>query len=304
MINSISKNYKIKVVVTLLAIFIWFFVKTENNYKYSFEVPIQISNLSQGKIITNDIPKFIKVTFWGKGRELISILLSHKIQYNIDLINVDNSIVIIPQIKNIRLPGKSNIEVLNILEPDSIYFKIEDLKSELVPIYPDIDINLADGYTIVNGIQMRTDSILIIGPKNYVDSVSYIKTEKLIYNDVKYDINRNVKLIKPVVDFIQFPKNNIFFFVDVQKLMEKNLSEIPITVINAPNGYNISVVPSSLKLTLVGGVDMLLPITKKDIVAYIDYNKSHELAYIEKIENVRFQDIKPKHFKIVAKKIR
>ena len=75
MINSYFRHLKIRVVVVLLAIFIWFFVETEDNYKHSFEIPIYITNLQQGKIITNRIPNSAKVTFWGKGRELLALIL-------------------------------------------------------------------------------------------------------------------------------------------------------------------------------------------------------------------------------------
>ncbi|MBN2013440.1 hypothetical protein JW960_29185 [candidate division KSB1 bacterium] len=293
-----------------MAIFIWFFVKTENNYKYAFRIPIQVSNLPNGKIITNDIPKQAKVTFWGKGRELLTLILNRKLYYNLDLVNIDDSQVFIPNIHNIRLPHESTIEILNILEPDSIYVEIADLEMRAIPVLPQISIETVSGYTIVNGVKLSQDSVHVVGPKKQLDSLKYIETEKLHFKNKKHDINKEVELVTPKIKYIKLLENSISFTVDIQKLMEKRLVEIPVEVINKPPNYSVTVIPSSLSLTLIGGVDVLLPLESKDIKAYIDYtkvygskNKEH-LAYIEKINGVRFTDIKPKGFKIVVKKIR
>ena len=306
--SSILKNYKIKIVVIIIAIFIWFFVETENNYKYSFEIPIQITNLSPGKIITNEKPNHVKATLWGKGRELLALILSRKLQYNFDLTNVNESRLFIFDKKNVRFPHASNIEILNIIEPDSVYLKIENLEHKKVPVKTEIRIIPIQGYIIVNGIQLQPDSVCLTGAKTGLDSVSYIRTEQLVYKEVKRDLKKKIKLINPEVKNVWPKQSELYFFADVQKILEKPIAEIPIKIVNKPSQVEVIVIPSSLNLTLIGGVDLLLPITNMDIPAYIDYLKvrdskeKYHLAYINKPDGVRIKDIKPKRFKVIVKK--
>jgi YbbR domain-containing protein len=252
----------------------------------------------------------VKATFWGKGRDLLALILNQKLHYNIDLVNLDGNKLFILNKQNIRLPRKTNIEILNIIHPESVFVKIDELKEKRVPIHPNIEILPMAGYTIVDDVRLESDSISIIGPQTYLDSVSAIETEHVLFKNVKRDINKKIKLVFPKTKYISMTFNELDFHIDIQKLMEKQLVEVPVGTINSPEGYEITVIPSSLSLTLIGGVDVLLSIENTDVSAYIDYrkaryskNKDH-LAYIEKIDGVRFTDIKPKRFKIVVKKKR
>ena len=310
MIEAIRQHLKIKIVVIGLAIFIWFFVKTENNYKFAFEIPIVPTNLPGNKIIINKLPEKARVTFWGKGRDLVTFKINRRLYYNLDLLNIDDDKVFIPDIHNIRLPHESTIEVLNILEPDSIFVKVADIKQKLVPMSPQISVQTIPGYTIVDGIQLTMDSVLVFGPQSQLDSIQEIKTRPLTYRKARRNIYDTVELITPDLRYVSIPTRTVSFFVNIQKLMEKRISEVPVSVINVPPNYEIIVIPSSLNLTVIGGVNVLLPLTNSDIKAYIDYNKvkgsrsKEHLAYIEKIDGVRFKDIKPKKFKILIKKVR
>jgi len=303
-----TKNIKIKIVVVCVSILIWFFVETENNFKYTFDIPITVTNISPDKILVNELPPKAKITFWGKGRELLSLILSRKLNYNFDMFDIEESQYHALKKTNVRFPRENNVEIINIVEPDSVFIEIENLVEKKIAVIHDVTINLTPGYTIVNGIQLTPDSIEVVAAKSRIDSVVSITTEKVIYKNVRRKLHKKIKLIEPSIKHFWLKSKNIAFFVDVQKLMEKPLIEIPVRVINKPPNIEIMVVPSSLCLVLVGGVDLLLPITKNDIDAYLDYEKirvtreRYYRAYIEKPAGVRIKDVKPKQFKVIIKK--
>ncbi|MBD3289912.1 hypothetical protein GF337_13985 [candidate division KSB1 bacterium] len=310
MLNYITKNLKIKIVVVCIAVLLWFFVETENNYKYSMDIPLNISNLSSEKIITNDIPENVKVSLWGRGRELLALMLNPKLQYNLDLSNESGAGTFALEEQNVRFPRISNIEILNIIEPESIDIRIQNLIHKNVAVKADIDVFPLSGYTVVDGIQLSQDSVGVRGAKSALDSIDHVKIERMTFKNVRRDIHKKAKLLDPKVKNAWLEKEELEIFIDVQKLLEKPLNEIPVKVLNKPKGVELTIVPSSLNLTLIGGVDLLLPMTSKDIDAYIDYNKirgskeKYYLAYIDKPEHVRIKDIRPKHFKVIVKKRR
>lgn len=305
--NLILQNLQIKIVVIFIAILIWFFVKTENNFQYTFQIPVTISNLDKEKIIVTPIPSHVKVTLYGQGYELLALILNQKFRYNFDLTNENESRVYKLKKENV-FPRNSNIEIINIIDPDSAYIGIENLARKKVPIIPDIQVMTEIGYTIVKGIQLDSNYVSIEGAKSYLDSVFQIRTEHLIFKKVKRDLSKKAKLIDPPVKYVWLNRHDTHFMVDVQKILEKPLVEIPVQIINKPTNVELIVVPATLNLTLVGGVDILLPLTNKDIKAYIDYHKIRDsreryyLAYIEKPELVRIKDVKPKYFRIIIKK--
>lgn len=307
---NIFNNLKIKLVVLFIAILVWFFVKTEDNYTYSFKIPLRVTNLEPNRIISNEIPKKIKINSWGKGRELLSLMLRKDIFYNLDVSKVHKSAKLVLEKNQIKSLRETDIEVLNIVAPDTVEVIITDLITKKVPVIPELDIQTYPGYTVVNEIELNPDSIEVMGPESEIKNISAIHTEKKFYKNIKRDLEKKARLINPEKKELRLLTDEVNLFVNIQKLMEIRLFEIPVGVINKPANLKVTVIPSTLSLVLEGGTDLLLTITKQDVKAYIDYGKVHaskkknHLAYIETPKGTRYRDVKPKRFKVVVEKIR
>jgi len=291
-----------------LAILVWFFVKTEDNYRYSLSVPLRIINLSEEHIILNDIPKQVEITFWGKGRTLFSLLLRRDVSYNLDIADLDGTVKFTLDKDNVRMLRKNNISVLNIVKPKDIQVVIKKLVSKKVPIIHQCKIKTAPGFAVVDEMALDPDSITLKGPQSEIELVSQIFTEKYSYENVKRDLEKKIKLVPPKQKHVTLINNQTKLFVDVQKLMEKPMVEIPVKVVNLPKNIQVTVIPSTLSLILEGGTDLLLNVTQADVAAYIDYektigtkNKEHA-AYIVTPPGVRYRDVKPMKFKMVKQR--
>lgn len=310
MVYNILSNVKIKLVVVFIAILVWFFVKTEDNYRYSFQIPLRVTNLGQERIISNEIPQKIKITSWGKGRDLLTLMFRKDIFYNLDVSKQRNSVRAVLEKDQVKLLHEYDIEILNIVAPETITIRITDLVFKKVCVIPKVDIQTFPGYTVVDDIKLIPDSVDVIGPISEIKNISRISTEHKIFNNIKRDIEKKIRIIEPNQKHVRVLTDEVDLFVNIQKLMEKPLFEITLSVINPPPNLKVTVIPSTLSLVLEGGIDLLLNITKQDIKAYIDYEKVHasknknHLAYIETPRGIRYRDVKPKRFKVVVEKIR
>ena len=307
---NIFKNLTTRLIVLFMAILVWFLVKTEDNYRYSFNIPIRVTNLGPNRVINNDIPNRIKITSWGKGRELLSLMLRKDIFYNLDVSKVQNSAKFALEKNKIKLMHESNIEVLNIVDPETIEVKITDLITKKIPIISEAEIQTLPGYTVVDEIVLKPDSVEIIGPEPIIAKIPAIRTQNKIFRNIKRNLERKIRLAAPGKKHVKLLANEVNLIVDIQKLMEKPLFEVLVKVINQSPNLKVTVIPSTLSLVLEGGTDLLLNVTKQDVEAYIDYQKVHasknknHLAYIETPKGIRYRDVKPKRFKVVVEKIK
>ncbi len=294
----------------VLAILVWFFVKMEDNYRYSFNIPLRVTNLGPQRIIKNDIPTKAKITCWGKGRYLLSLMIRNDIFYNLDVARVYRSAAFVLERNQVKFMHENDIEVLNIVEPETVKVFLTDLVTKKIPVTPDIEIQTMPGYTVVNELRLIPDSIEIIGPTSEIANINSVSTEKKRYKNIRRDLENEIQLLNPQRPNIRLLTRKINFVVDIQKLMEKPLFEISVTVVNQPSDLKITVIPSTLSLVLEGGSDLLLNVSKKDIKAYIDYKKvqtsksKYHLAYIETPRGTRYRDVKPKRFNVVVEKIK
>ena len=306
--EKILNNLKYKITVVLLAILIWFFVKTEDNYSYSFDVPIQIDNLDEDRIIVNDIPNKVETIFWGKGRALFSLLLRRDVSYNVDVTNLVGKVKINLDKSNIRMLRKTDVNVLNIIHPKEIDVVLSKLLFKKVPIVCSIEIKTLPGYTVINEAMLEPDSVVLKGPEKELVSISSVFTEKKSYHKIKRDFEKKINLIKPAQEHVTLILDQTKLSVDIQKLMEKRIVEIPVNVTNPPRNANVTVIPSTLSLIVEGGTEILLNISHNDISAYIDYDKvsaskeKDHPAYIDTPPEVRYRDVKPMRFKILVER--
>jgi len=305
---NILNNLKYKITVVLLAILIWFFVKTEDNYSYSLDVPIQINNLEKDRIIVNDLPKKVKTIFWGKGRALFSLLLRRDVSYNVDVANLDGNVKINLDKGNIRMFRKVDVDVLNIIHPKEMHVVLSKLLVKKVPIVSSCEIKTLPGYTMVDELRLEPDSVVLKGPEKELVLISSVFTEKKTYHEIKRDFQKKVKLIKPDQAHVTLDADQSKVSVDIQKLMEKRIVEIPVKVTHPPNNASVMVIPSTLSLILEGGTEILLNVTHNDVTAYIDYDKvvgskeKYHPAYIVTPPGIRYRDVKPMRFKIVVER--
>ncbi|RMD92711.1 MAG: hypothetical protein D6813_05460, partial [Calditrichaeota bacterium] len=300
------KNLKIKLTVFVIAIFIWFFVVTENDYEYIIDVPVYLMNIPKNKILINEIPEKAKVKIHGNGKALIALNLSRSARVELDLSGIDSVKTFYLKPGDVLISRASgNIQVREVLMPDSITVKLDDIMIKKVPVISQITVQPYPGHTIVDSPEIQPDSINVKGAKFLVSKIDSVFTEAKVFKDLRFDLRTSVPLIPPSSPLVSYSANEVIVHYDVQKLMEITMSEIPVKVLNAPRNLVIHVVPSTLTLVLEGGAELLSQIKPGDILAYIDYQKvkymgTNQLpAYIETPRGVSYRDVHPRFFKLV-----
>jgi len=308
--DYLTSNLKIKLIVLAIALFVWLFVKTEDNYKYTLDIPIRVTNLRSNQIIENVLPQYVTVTVWGKGKALVSLLIRRDASYVLDVSSIHKQKRVALDRNSIRLPRKTDIEFFNIVTPESVNVVIAELIEKKVPVITDIEIETIPGYSSIDNFIIEPESVVVRGPFATTDSITAIRTEKKVYKKIKHDFNKKLNLVFPQQKHVKLMTEEIDVFVDVQKLMEKQIVEIPVEVRNQPENIRVTAAPSTLSLVLEGGAEQLLVVTQNDVKAYLDYEKikgskeKYHLAYIVTPDGVRYRDVKPKRFKIVVERIR
>ncbi len=299
-------NYKAKVVVFIFAIFIWFFVITENEYEHDIDVPIRLVNVSENMVPLHEIPENAKVKVRGNGKDLIALTVSQGARLELDLSDVGRSKTFDLRPKHVILSRPiGTIITKEVLAPDSLTVVLDEFTSKKVSVRPKIKTITAPGYTTVGEIEVTPDSIEIFGPKSLVTKINELYTKEEKFTDLRFDLKRIFPLAPLPSPKIKTGVQEVEVYVNVQKLLEKTVNSIPVEVRNAPKNVNITVIPSTLSLVLEGGGDLLSELSSDDIVAYIDYNRvkyqsGNEFpAVIERPQGISYRDVRPKTFKLI-----
>ncbi len=302
-------KHKTKVASTAFAVIIWFFIVTGGTFEYKTSIPIQFQDPNKNSIITSPPPPPATIRVAGQGRNLISFLLFKQARLIPDIDWSWGTKKIALNKENIQLYGiAKRLDELELLEPNAIQIKIEELVTRELAVKNKVKLKPMAGHTIVGDIELEPEKVTIEGPRSIVSKYDSIETASLVWDKLKFPVEKNVDLVAPDNELVKILTDRIQLYADVQKLMEKRISNVPVRVINLPPQTSALVIPSHISLMIEGGVKVVADITAEDIVAYIDYKRSPNntnndyLAFIEEIPGIRPRDFEPKKFKVVLER--
>lgn len=309
--SNFLENYRIKIIVITIATVFWFAVVTENIYEYDMDVPITVANVPPGKTVTGNLPQQARVRFEGRGKALFALLFQREARVVIDLTESGASKTVQVQRDQVQI-GRWGLPVIakQILAPHELKIQLANLLTKEVAIAPVTDLATTPGYAIVGKIQVAPDSIEISGPEALVRPIREIPTALVQARNLRARFEQEIALQDfPDSSKIHLSSRTATVAVDVQKLIEITLPEIPVRVHNAPRHLIVTPLPSTLSLTLEGGEQLLLGLKREDITAIIDFQQVKGLfdneGYVPIInvpEGVSYRNVQPSTFKLMMER--
>lgn len=133
--------------------------------------------------ITNLAVEEVDLVITGDKRK-IDQLNPRDLVVSLDLTNIqpgDRIIQLTPQNINVDLPSGIKIDEI---QPDEIAVRLENVIKREVPISPDTEGNIADGFEIY-GSNVTPSRVIVRGPQSLVESVNYVSTEKIPLKNAK-----------------------------------------------------------------------------------------------------------------------
>ncbi len=305
-LKKIVANYQVKLFMLVFAIFIWLYVSSQDTYEYVYPVKIVPVNVRKNYLVVNNYPKTALVKFRGKGRSLLALRGADK-SIPLNLARFRQRAIFRLRPEMVRIPSGLSVEVLQVVSPDTVIITLERRLERKVPVISALNVQLEPGYTIVGGIQLKPPRVTVSGPSSVVDTLKALRTQPLFFHNVSSDLKGQVQVEIPENRHLTVSPRSVSYFVNVQQLGEKTIHDIPVTIIHAPPRRKLRPIPSTISVTIEGGIDLLNSIQAKDIHVFIDYRQKTKTgnnykAIIELPPETRFSDAFPHTFKIIAEK--
>ena len=307
-IKSFIQNVFFPIGAFCLAVLLWVFVISGEQYTMILELPIEARNLNVQKTYLEEVPQYASVMLKGKGRDLFKAYLlrnysDSKLVLDLEGISKEYEFVLNQYFednpKKIVLPSSYNLSFVEIVYPNRIKISLDEIMTKTIPVISKLHLTLLDGYTSVNSIQLTPDSVVIVGPKAELADIEYINTlpdtMENLSNSIKGDIS-----LSSLGRLIEFSENSINYFSDIQQISERIIADIPVKVINKVKGIRVFPSPQSVSLTVIGGANQIAKINPDDILVSVDFNSwSIDQSFYEPnisfpINVLDWRDVSPK----------
>ncbi len=302
-----------------LALLLWVFVVSENEYSMVIDMPIEARNLSAQKAHKKEVPEYAQVRLKGPGRALFKTLLlknfisNFKLVIDLDRISEEYDFYLneyyehYPQ--KVVIPPSYELEYIEVVYPDSIHISLDEYMVKKLTVKAPLKINPAPGYTLVGNINIYPASIEVAGPREVIQEMKYVSTIKDTFLLQDFDIDVNLKVDNQTRSLVEYSQTTISIHQDIQSVSERIISEIPVKVINVLPNLRLFVNPTTVALTVIGGVDRIAAVNPKDILVTIDFAKQwisgknyYEPTVSVPVDILEWQDLSPRNLELVVTK--
>ncbi len=278
--TSFFKNIAFPVGAFFLAMLLWLFVVSGDQYTMMLDLPIEARNLNSRKTYLEEVPGYASVILKGKGRDLFkSYLLQNyadfKLVLDLDGISQEYEFILNDYFekypRKVVIPSSHNVSFVEVVYPNRIKIKLDEVMEKEVPVVSNIWSSVKDGYVQIGDIQLDPDSLTIIGPKVELNKLDEVYTIK----DTLLNLTKGSRGMIDLISknrLIKYSLKEINYFIDVQQISERIIADIPVKVINKVKGIRVFPSPQTVSLTVIGGVSQIADIKPIDILVIVDFN--------------------------------
>ncbi|MCK4271805.1 YbbR-like domain-containing protein [bacterium] len=297
-------NLAIKIGALLIALFLWFHAVTEKEYEVKRQVPIQITAIPEDLVLAKPFPTEAVIRLRGKGKQLIIPYLS---QIRL-LVGANGAQKGTKQTtlsaEHVHIPHGGGALLAEIISPRKLDLNFDSLLKKKVPVRSSVGIELSDGFVRGDPIAFKPDSVLVQGPAQQVKSIEFVSTDSVNFHNVTETIATMVNLAIPEGFNITCIPREINTIIDIQRLVQRTIDDIPVTLTHIPTGVTAHLNPSVISLTISGGERYLSSLTKDNFSASADYRRARRKtdnlisARINLPPEVELTSAEPRMFKV------
>jgi YbbR domain-containing protein len=274
---GLARKIGILIAAIFFALILWTYVHLAGTYEFEIDIPLEVTP-PQGLALSGDIPANIHAKLQGAGWQLVLMDITGKTRFSVDLSTRDPQTLQSGQLyltadvlaASPLLP--EDVKVLKI-QPDSVKLMFGREVTKRLPISPRLDVQTADGFTLVGEPLIAPGYITVNGSSAVLDSLRFFPTKTLRLRNLREAVTKQLELSDTLREAITDRSINIITIkLDVQAVAEKVFTEVPVTVEAVPPGRDVMLMPATVTVTLRGGVDQLSHLESSEIRARVSYN--------------------------------
>lgn len=244
-------------VCLLLSSFLWLLSSLEKRYTSRINVPVRYTDFPKDKQLSGNLPQSFDLMVDAYGYTLLSyklrlafspvqIPVGELVEIALEKGNRSRySVSTVAHKEEIEKQISSEIRIISI-KPDSLVFNFNKIISKKIQVKPDLKLQFDNEYSLENKPFTVPDSIIFSGPKNILDTLKFVSTSKRIYTGLSHSVEENVAIQS--IAGIKSEIKDIKLTIPVEQNTEVTF-EVPITILNKPEGVILKTFPGKIKVT-------------------------------------------------------
>jgi hypothetical protein len=278
-LGQTNRKVAIYLIFVVIAGGLWLLNELNNEFITNIKYPVIFVNFPKDKTVENQLPTHLNLKVKSFGYNLVRYRLAPPINPLVISLKDYSFVTSNPKTQwftletiyeqdklNRQLPN--DLQLVNI-DPDTIQFIFTNLVKRKVPVVPDLNLHFEPQCMVDGNIKFNPDSVTIIGPALYLDTIKSISTKKTSIKNLNKTITKSIALEVPIP--LKSNILEIMMTVPVAKFTQ-SIIEVPISVVNVPDSLRLMVFPRMAKVSFMVSLDNYPKVNANDFIIELNYN--------------------------------
>jgi YbbR domain-containing protein len=253
-----------------------FWLSTALNESYDCEVavPLFLENIPKNVIVTSDVEDTLRVTVHDKGYAIMEYLYGDKVtpvRINVPTLSKESGRYVVTSAELLRLVRKqlNAFSSVTSVKPERLEVVYCHGSAKKVAVRLDGNIVPAANYYLSH-VQITPEKVTVYAAKQLLDSITYVTTEPLQMRNFtdSVSLTATLKTVKGARITPQTVKVELF-----PDILTEGTADVPITVVNLPEGVNVRTFPLRVKVKYSVGVSLFRSVNTSQFRVEMDYNE-------------------------------
>jgi YbbR domain-containing protein len=246
------RNFQLKILAIIFAMVLWFHVAT--NQRYDLEILYNISyvNIPDKLALVEQPVSEFAVMLRGSGKGLMRLMWGDR-NWPIDLSRAKvGSQKVAMHAEQVPFFGISDLEVLGLLDGDTVTVTLDSLAEKVVPIRSSVQIEPTEGFIVADAPILTPDSTVIIGPKHNLDQIHDVWTKPEFIVKVDGPVERLLPVLPPPVFGVTTGVQQIRLYHKIEPYLTRAFESVPVRVEGQLSSDEFEISPDRVFVEVAG----------------------------------------------------
>jgi hypothetical protein len=300
----------------IVSTIIWYLSKLSHEYSTMLAYPIRYESLPKGKVLVGEPPRKIQLKVKAFGYTLLKCKMSAALSpIELDLgKHLSQSFegekvkqfILTYRLRNSVAKQLGSEIFLEGIEPDSLVVELADMVEKKVHIKPLIEADFERQYMLSGNITLKPDSVTISGPKSILDTISIVKTKKIVFSKLNQKVEKKISIVP--IHQVSFSNRSVVLTIPVEKYTEITI-KVPVDIYNQPDSVKLMFIPKTIDVKCNVVLSKYFNLKPTMFKAVVDYSlisnslsKKLKVRLLTVPEFVSMVEFNPKYVEYIIEK--
>lgn len=269
----VNKEFLVFLFFLAVSTSFWFLSTLNETYETDIDVEMIVTEVPENVIITEELPKTVKITVKDKGFNLLNYLWLNEVkplhfEFRLYSGKGGRGQVTVSDIQKMMQHRLSETASIISVKADHLDFFYNHGGKRKLPIAYDGRISTKANFYIAR-TSLSPDSIVVFAPEEVFDTLRVITTERVDFTDLAESTTQSLRLQN--VRGAKLAKNDVKLNVIIDQLTEMTIS-VPVKTKNVPEGISLKTFPARVELRVAVGVKRSASLKPELFNVVADYN--------------------------------